>query len=44
MVFDFDLSLPGVPGSGLIWTNQETYATWVKDPFFVRLMEAPIEA
>ncbi len=37
MVFNFDLALPNGPGSGLIWTSQKTYATWVKDPFFVEL-------
>lgn len=37
MVFNFDLTLPDGPGSGLIWTCQKTYATWVKDPFHVRI-------
>lgn len=44
MVFNFDLSLPEGPGSGLIWTDQKTYATWVKDPFFVRLKATTIPA
>ena len=41
MVFNFDLSLPEGPGSGLKWTDQKTYVTWVKDSFFVRLKAVP---
>ncbi|MCJ1250221.1 hypothetical protein MMC30_007447 [Trapelia coarctata] len=37
MVFNFDMSLPDGPGSGLIWSDHKTYATWVKDPFHIRL-------
>jgi len=37
VIYDFDLSLPEGPGSGLKWTDQKTYATWVKEPFIVRL-------
>ena len=38
MLFNFDIDLPNGPHSGLLWTNQKTYATWVKDPFIVRLI------
>lgn len=37
MLFNFDISLPGGPKSGLIWASQKTYATWVKEPLLVRL-------
>ena len=37
ILYNFDLSLPQGPGSGLIWTTQKTYTTWVKEPFIVRI-------
>jgi len=39
MLWTFDLSLPGGPGSGLLWAEQKTYATWLKEPSEVRLRE-----
>ena len=42
MVLNFDMSLPDGPGSGLVWTDQRTYATWVKEPFIIRL--TPVES
>ncbi|MCJ1293605.1 hypothetical protein MMC34_005160 [Xylographa carneopallida] len=35
VLYNFNLSLPGGPGSGLIWTSQKTYTTWVKEPFII---------
>ena len=37
MVWNFDISLPDGPGSGLKWDDQKTYAVWVREPFVVRL-------
>ncbi|KAL9118078.1 MAG: hypothetical protein Q9187_005379 [Circinaria calcarea] len=38
MVWNFDISLPIGPGSGLKWDDQKTYAVWVREPFVVRLV------
>lgn len=37
MVFNFDMELPVGLTPSLIWTDQKTYATWVKEPFIIRL-------
>lgn len=37
LVFNFDLSLPDGPGSGLKWEEQDTFVIWSKRPFHVAL-------
>ena len=37
LVLSFDISLPDGPGTGLKWTNQKTYLTWVTESFMIRL-------
>lgn len=39
LFYNFDVSLPGGPDSGLRWTDQKTYATWVKEEFIIRIAE-----
>ncbi|PQE30432.1 benzoate 4-monooxygenase cytochrome P450 protein [Rutstroemia sp. NJR-2017a WRK4] len=40
MIWNFDISRPGGPDSGLDWTSQKTYAVWVREPFIARLSPA----
>jgi len=37
MIWNFDLSLPGGPGSGLDWDEQKTWSFWEKLPLEMRL-------
>jgi hypothetical protein len=40
LVFNFNLSLPGGPDSGLKWEEQDTFVIWSKQPFHVALRPA----
>ena len=42
MLWNYDLSLPGGQGTGLVWTDQKTYATWDKQKFEIRIAERPV--
>ena len=41
LVFNFDLSLPGGPDSGLKWEDQDTFVIWSKQPMSIQLKAAP---